>query len=172
MAMESDRMDPSRVSILRLAAAAIVAFFGACGVFIAAGAALAQIPAIAQWRFFIWIPFGASLVAAVTIGAVILDAGRPREPSKDSAAISLPDPSDSNFVEACRQLAEEPKPLLGQLPLLVVTFAFFAFANGFRGSALDLALLVAVLLFHEAGHLAGMKMFGFHDLKVFFVPFV
>lgn len=33
-------------------------------------------------------------------------------------------------------------------------------------------LLVAVMLFHEAGHFIAMKSFGYKDVKMFFVPFL
>ena len=32
-------------------------------------------------------------------------------------------------------------------------------------------LLVVVLLIHELGHLAAMRLFGFSDLRMFFIPF-
>lgn len=35
----------------------------------------------------------------------------------------------------------------------------------------DLALLIPVLFFHELGHWAGMRLFGFRDVKMFFIPF-
>lgn len=32
--------------------------------------------------------------------------------------------------------------------------------------------LIAVLLFHEAGHALGMRVFGFRDVRMFFIPFL
>ncbi|MBX2924825.1 MAG: hypothetical protein KF746_21675 [Chitinophagaceae bacterium] len=33
-------------------------------------------------------------------------------------------------------------------------------------------ILVAVMLFHEAGHFVAMKLFGYKDVRMFFVPFL
>jgi len=37
-------------------------------------------------------------------------------------------------------------------------------------SPLQIACLVGVLLFHEAGHFVGMKWFGYRDVRMFFIP--
>lgn len=38
------------------------------------------------------------------------------------------------------------------------------------GDATTFAIIVAVLLFHELGHYVAMKIFGYRDLKMFFIP--
>src|SRR5262249_8211954 len=35
----------------------------------------------------------------------------------------------------------------------------------------QLALLVGVLLFHELGHFVGMRLFGYRNVRMFFIPF-
>jgi Zn-dependent protease len=56
--------------------------------------------------------------------------------------------------------------------LLLVSLAVFALSAlpgwGLRG----MAVLVGVLLFHELGHWAGMRLFGFRDVRMFFIPFL
>jgi tetratricopeptide (TPR) repeat protein len=62
----------------------------------------------------------------------------------------------------------------GNTILLLISVALFAasFGFGFGFSLQTLAILVVVLAIHELGHLFGMWMFGYRDLKMFFVPFL
>jgi Zn-dependent protease len=53
----------------------------------------------------------------------------------------------------------------------VISLALFAWVSGARTDPTALGLLVGVLLFHELGHLAAMKAFGYADLRMFFIPF-
>ena len=55
--------------------------------------------------------------------------------------------------------------------LLVGTLALFVLSMSREHSVRGLMVLVAVLLFHELGHWAGMRLFGFQDVKMFFIPF-
>jgi len=68
-------------------------------------------------------------------------------------------------------LALPPKRWNGAT-VLVLSFVAFLVATSRDTSLPELAMLVGVLLFHEAGHLLGMKLFGFSDLRMFFLPFV
>lgn len=56
--------------------------------------------------------------------------------------------------------------------VLILSFVAFVFVSSQWTSLPELGLLVAVLLLHEGGHLLGMRMFGFSDLRMFFLPFV
>lgn len=56
--------------------------------------------------------------------------------------------------------------------VLVLSFVAFVVASSPDTSLTDLGVLVTVLLVHEAGHLLGMRLFGFSDLKMFFLPFL
>src|SRR5262245_2424702 len=48
----------------------------------------------------------------------------------------------------------------------------YSFAGeGARSLPTAIAILVGVLLLHELGHLAGMRLFGYRDLRVLFIPF-
>jgi Zn-dependent protease len=53
--------------------------------------------------------------------------------------------------------------------LLVGTLALFLLLQQ-SGSGAALLILVSVLLFHEAGHFVGMRLFGYRDMKMFFIP--
>src|SRR5262245_1742921 len=59
---------------------------------------------------------------------------------------------------------------LNQGLLLVGTLALFLVVQN-SGSGRALFILVSVLLFHEAGHYAGMRLFGYRDVRMFFIPF-
>jgi Zn-dependent protease len=60
----------------------------------------------------------------------------------------------------------------GGSTVLVLSFVAFLLASSRGTSLAELAGLVGVLLFHEGGHLVGMRLFGFADLRMFFLPFV
>jgi len=53
---------------------------------------------------------------------------------------------------------------------LVVTLALFVLARS-SDRLTSIAVLVGVLLFHELGHWAGMRLFGYADVRMFFIPF-
>jgi Zn-dependent protease len=55
--------------------------------------------------------------------------------------------------------------------ILVGTLVLFLLSVSREHSARSLMLLIPVLLFHELGHWAGMRLFGFQDVKMFFIPF-
>jgi Zn-dependent protease len=55
--------------------------------------------------------------------------------------------------------------------VLVLTIVLFGAAEFLRGNPIKLAWLVVVLLIHESGHFVGMKLFGYRDVRMFFIPF-
>ena len=67
----------------------------------------------------------------------------------------------------------KPMPAGGDNPLMrsVLSLAFFVFAFYLLfGSFQYVLLMLLVLLIHEAGHLIAMKMFGYKELNIFFIP--
>ena len=56
------------------------------------------------------------------------------------------------------------------LPLLVVSLALFVGAGGSAWSWEFVLLAVPVLLFHELGHYVAMRVFGYRNLRMFFIP--
>jgi Zn-dependent protease len=56
--------------------------------------------------------------------------------------------------------------------LFVLSLVAFAAAQLSFVPARMVPLLVAVLLFHELGHLVAMRAFGHHDARIFFIPFI
>jgi Zn-dependent protease len=54
--------------------------------------------------------------------------------------------------------------------VLLITLALFFYLGFFRQGVKGVILLIAVLLVHELGHLAAMKLFGYRNVKMFFIP--
>src|SRR5690348_9012590 len=80
-------------------------------------------------------------------------------------------PDDELFQQARRDFAA-PRPVqTTSLLFLVLFLLFLASQLGDLKSPTGLAVLVAVVLFHEAGHALGMRWFGFRDVRMFFIPF-
>lgn len=59
---------------------------------------------------------------------------------------------------------------LGKLILLLVSAALFSLMFGVVFSWELLPILLLVLLLHELGHLLAMKLFGYRELSIFFIP--
>ena len=55
---------------------------------------------------------------------------------------------------------------------LYVLYCFFFAEEGADRLPSGIALLVGALLFHELGHIAGMRIFGYRDLRILFIPFL
>lgn len=89
------------------------------------------------------------------------------EPLGQSAA-----PPDEPLFQQARQELRSPKPVrIGSLVYIVLFLIFAAWNFSGLKSISGLALLVAVILFHEGGHALGMHLFGFRDVRMFFIPF-
>jgi Zn-dependent protease len=61
---------------------------------------------------------------------------------------------------------------LASLSILVVTILMFAAIGSFRDPISGVVILIGVLLVHELGHFASMKLFKYSDVQIFFVPMV
>ncbi|WP_224244466.1 site-2 protease family protein [Hyalangium gracile] len=95
----------------------------------------------------------------------------PTAPPEGAPPVAAVDAAESEYA-AVRSGFLSPQRSRQSILLLVVTIGLFALAakqgdQGWKG----VALLIGVLLFHEMGHWAGMKLFGFQDVQMFFVPF-
>ncbi|MGC4094994.1 MAG: hypothetical protein QM756_45170 [Polyangiaceae bacterium] len=95
------------------------------------------------------------------------------------AALRRPDaelpPQLADEVRNVSALAEavrnQPKAKGRGATLLFGSLLLFLLAREPGQSMAQLALLGAVIAFHEAGHALGMMLFGYRDVRVFFVPF-
>ncbi|MEO6567647.1 MAG: site-2 protease family protein [Opitutaceae bacterium] len=83
--------------------------------------------------------------------------------------------SQAEFDHACyRHLVALQAGRLAWIPktvLMLVSLATFALALGWKLSVASAFVLLAVLIFHEAGHLLGMRWFGHRDTQLLFLPF-
>lgn len=78
---------------------------------------------------------------------------------------------ESDYQGALARLRKKSSKALGGLLLVGSLVAFLAFQRRDSGTAENLAILAAVLFLHEAGHFLAMRVFGWRDLKMFFIPF-
>ena len=95
-------------------------------------------------------------------------------PHTTAAVPSEPAPPfahEAEYQEALRKLRASG----GRLPALVLLagslLAFVLAARGGAATWLNVAILVGVLLLHEAGHWVGMRLLGWRDVRMFFIPF-
>jgi Zn-dependent protease len=100
---------------------------------------------------------------------VVLEPDDAPEPSPDDD--SPDDPWNEEVFRQLDLLQNSRRSWVQSLIILVVTLVLFGAAQLVQKSAENLAWLVAVLLIHESGHFAGMKLFGYRDVRMFFLPF-
>lgn len=55
--------------------------------------------------------------------------------------------------------------------LLISLFIFFKFGL-LKSGVSDLLIIILVLLVHEMGHFIGMRLFGYRNVQMFFIPFL
>jgi len=79
--------------------------------------------------------------------------------------------------ENAEQPAYPPKPLVNEpksnpLAAALISLALFALLGYLLGggSWIGIAILVAVVVIHEAGHLSAMWLFGYEKLQMLFIP--
>jgi Zn-dependent protease len=88
-----------------------------------------------------------------------------------AGAIPLDDPElhpDSQASWAVRR--ELDKPATGAGLWLVLSLVLFLLSQ-VGGGVDQIVVITAVLLFHEGGHYLAMRLFGYRDTRIFFVPF-
>src|SRR5262245_12447829 len=87
----------------------------------------------------------------------------------DSAGFQPLDP----LTEATLHEIEHPQPdrsWVQSAVLLGISLVAFAATGFFNHGPSELVLLIGVLLFHELGHYAGMRLFNYQDVRMFFIP--
>ncbi|MCP3144376.1 zinc metalloprotease [Pyxidicoccus xibeiensis] len=91
------------------------------------------------------------------------DTGLPASPEPLS-------PEEAHYLGS-RQAFLSLSPSRGSWLVLLGSLVFFVLVAARERSAWHVALLTAVLFIHEAGHWVGMRIFGFRDVQMFFIPF-
>ena len=84
------------------------------------------------------------------------------------AAVSIPPPDPVGEIIA--GIRQKGRNWIASLSILVVTILLFAAIGSFRDPISGVAVLVGVLLVHELGHFAAMKLFKYSDVQIFFIP--
>lgn len=95
----------------------------------------------------------------------------PADPAAASGTNSVLTPE----VEALLDAPEAKKDRYTQtLIMAVASLMLFVGAESFAvgTAAAQVAVIVAALLLHELGHLAAMKLVGYRDVSIFFIPFL
>jgi Zn-dependent protease len=64
-----------------------------------------------------------------------------------------------------------PKRLNAGLVLIGSLALFLVAQQTLNRSFSDLAVLIGILVFHELGHFLGMRILGYRDVRMFFIPF-
>ncbi|MEN6449428.1 MAG: tetratricopeptide repeat protein [Thermoguttaceae bacterium] len=72
--------------------------------------------------------------------------------------------------EEIQRLADSKAGWTSGILTLVVTVVIFSALAMSQGGWAPLAMLVGVLFLHELGHLAAMRLFGYRNLRMFFIP--
>jgi Zn-dependent protease len=80
-------------------------------------------------------------------------------------------PEENPLLAQLRAIGSEESKL-NSLTLLILTVVLFFSAGIVSATVEEVVILVGVLLFHELGHLAAMKLLGYRDVKMFFIPFL
>jgi tetratricopeptide (TPR) repeat protein/Zn-dependent protease len=90
-----------------------------------------------------------------------------KDPAKAEAAIALEVEEFHHLQQQRRSGSRRSKTLwlLGSLALFIATYAVIF-------SPQRLVIFVAVLLLHEGGHVLAMKLFGYRDAAILFIPFL
>jgi hypothetical protein len=84
-----------------------------------------------------------------------------------------PDGWDEDLYQATATVLAEPEQAaspannLGCLILSLVLFVAAMYGSSWKA----VGLIVGVLLLHELGHFVGMRLFGYSNLRMFFIPF-
>jgi tetratricopeptide (TPR) repeat protein len=97
-----------------------------------------------------------------------------RADADEARATELEAAQKEELYRATSSILDEPekapKPL-GSMGLLLGSIALFAVFNWLQGRRdMTIVHLIVVALLHEAGHFVGMRVFGYRNVKMFFIP--
>ncbi|MDF1660476.1 MAG: hypothetical protein P1V97_01805 [Planctomycetota bacterium] len=98
-------------------------------------------------------------------------APNPDEPIPSDSALDEIKLNQRDLVHELEKLERKSTNWWQGFWTLIVSAALFATLGLFDRPLQDLALLMGVLLFHEFGHALGMRLFGYKNVRMFFIPF-
>ena len=85
---------------------------------------------------------------------------------------NIPEPFAKKVRTEIEKLSNPKKSIFKNLGLLLLTLFLFFSLGLFSSSIYGIIVIVIVVFVHEAGHLIGMKLFGYRDVQMFFIPFL
>lgn len=94
--------------------------------------------------------------------------------SSETAVLDPAPPTARAFEEeyrAAREALKAPVKSSQQGLVLVISMVLFAVSMSSGSPVRQIVVTLGVLLFHELGHYAGMRVFGYQDVRMFFIPF-
>ncbi|MHC4213969.1 MAG: hypothetical protein ACYSWP_11405 [Planctomycetota bacterium] len=78
--------------------------------------------------------------------------------------------SCSAVLEEIRRQETAKKSWTSNLTMLVVSMVIFYSIGLFENGVTDVLIIILVILIHEAGHFVGMRLFGYKNIQMFFIP--
>jgi Zn-dependent protease len=103
----------------------------------------------------------------------------PHQPQSTDSLSAGTDPPAAEFAPpdaltlatlAELERAPEQRTWVQSAMLLGISLALFALTGFFKDKPENIALTIGVLLVHELGHYAGMRLFNYQDVQMFFIP--
>lgn len=76
------------------------------------------------------------------------------------------------FRENLKSEANKEPNKYSSLVYMLISIGAFYISGVFSSNPFEVIILMVILFFHEMGHLITMKIYGYQDLKVFFIPFM
>lgn len=80
-------------------------------------------------------------------------------------------PQVQKIVSQLRNDSGKNSSVLGNISVLLITIFLFLGSGLINNPVVDIFIIIIVILIHETGHLIAMKLFGYKDVKMFFIPF-
>jgi len=78
--------------------------------------------------------------------------------------------SEVSEAEVKQELGSLRNRKTGNVTALLLSILLFVSIGLFRNSAMSVAILAFVIFFHEIGHAVGMRMFGYRNVNILFIP--
>ena len=75
------------------------------------------------------------------------------------------------ILQALEKQRTQKKSWVTNVIFLLISIMIFFQAGLLEGGPLDIMIIIVVILVHEAGHFLGMKLFGYRNVQMFFIPF-
>jgi Zn-dependent protease len=94
-------------------------------------------------------------------------------PPDTAETAELVEPEVDQYDEVLHEFEQLQNPQAGwakAIQTLVFTGILFALLGMFRNPAADIGMLMVVILVHELGHFLGMRLFGYSNIRMFFIP--